>query len=56
MSASRLTVSSPAVLRGERRVATVLMADVKDSTKLLERLGSEMWVTIMNRVFQIAGA
>ena len=32
------------------------MADVKDSTQLLERLGSELWVTIMNRVFQIAGA
>ncbi len=45
-----------AALRGERRVATVLIADVKDSTALLERLGSEAWVAVMNRVFQIAGA
>ena len=43
-------------LRGERRVATVLIADVKDSTALLERLGSEAWVAVMNRIFQIAGA
>ena len=62
MSISRLTTSPStseqprAMLRGERRIATVLMADVKDSTQLLERLGSELWVTMMNRVFQLAGA
>ena len=44
------------MLRGERRHATVLMADVVNSTQLLEALGSEAWVEMMNRVFQIAGS
>lgn len=43
-------------LRGERRYATVLMADIVNSTQLLEAVGSEAWVEIMNRVFQIAGS
>uniref|UniRef100_UPI004049417E ATP-binding protein n=1 Tax=Candidatus Roseilinea sp. TaxID=2838777 RepID=UPI004049417E len=40
-------------LEGERRIATVLLADVCDSTRLLEQLGSEAWVEVMNQVFQI---
>ncbi len=40
-------------LEGERRLATVLMADVFDSTGLLERIGSEAWVDLMNQVLQI---
>ena len=40
-------------LEGERRIATVILADVKNSTDLMEHIGSEAWVEIMNRVFQI---
>jgi class 3 adenylate cyclase len=40
-------------LEGERRLSTVLMADVFDSTGILERVGSEAWVAIMNQVLQI---
>ena len=43
-------------LSGERRQATVLIADVKGSTVILEQIGSEAWVTVMNRVLQIMGA
>lgn len=39
-------------LNGERRVASVIFADVKGSTELLEHLGTEAWVEVMNRVFQ----
>jgi len=40
-------------LDGERRVATIIIVDVKDSTQLLERLGTEPWVELMNQVFQL---
>ncbi|MBN1935800.1 MAG: AAA family ATPase [Anaerolineae bacterium] len=40
------------MLEGERRLATVLIADVKGSTNLLEQLGTEAWVDLMNRVLQ----
>lgn len=43
-------------LEGQRRIATVILADVRDSTHLLERLGSEAWVEVMNHVFQILEA
>ncbi len=43
-------------LQGERRLATVILADVKGSTNLVERIGTEAWVEIMNRVFQILGS
>jgi class 3 adenylate cyclase/tetratricopeptide (TPR) repeat protein len=43
-------------LSGERRVASVIFADVKGSTELLERIGTEAWVEIMNDVFQILEA
>lgn len=43
-------------LNGERRQATVLIADVKGSTSILEKIGSEAWVVVMNRVLQIMGA
>ncbi|HMN60718.1 MAG TPA: adenylate/guanylate cyclase domain-containing protein, partial [Anaerolinea sp.] len=39
-----------ALLEGERRVVTVLVADVTGSTNLLEELGNEAWVEMMNRV------
>jgi len=40
-------------LRGQRRIATVILADVKNSTDLMEKIGSEAWVTMMNRVFHV---
>ncbi|MGE5222422.1 MAG: AAA family ATPase [Omnitrophica WOR_2 bacterium] len=40
-------------LQGERRVATVILADVTSSTDLMERIGSEAWVNIMNRTLRI---
>jgi class 3 adenylate cyclase/tetratricopeptide (TPR) repeat protein len=43
-------------LRGERRPATIILADVKGSTALAERVDTETWVEIMNHVFQILGA
>lgn len=46
----------PQKLEGERRVATVILADVTNSTVLLEQVGSEAWVEIMNRIFQILEA
>ncbi len=45
--------SLPTSLEGERRLATVLLADVMGSTDLLEQVGSEAWVEIMNRVLRI---
>jgi len=48
--------TASAALNGERRQATVLIADVKSSTIILEQIGSEAWVTVMNRVLQIMGA
>ncbi|MCS6847047.1 MAG: DUF2791 family P-loop domain-containing protein [Anaerolineae bacterium] len=38
---------------GERRIATVLVTDVSGSTALLERVGTEAWVELMNRVLHI---
>jgi predicted ATPase/class 3 adenylate cyclase len=40
-------------LEGERRTATVILADVQGSTPLLEQIGTEAWVSMMNRVFHI---
>ena len=39
-------------INGERRVASVIFADVKGSTELLEQIGTEAWVEVMNTVFQ----
>lgn len=44
---------SSAVLEGERRVATILFTDVKGSTELLEHMGTEAWVEVMNNMFQV---
>ncbi|MBN2501832.1 MAG: zinc ribbon domain-containing protein, partial [Anaerolineales bacterium] len=40
-------------LEGERRVATVILADVRSSTDLLELIGTENWVDTMNGIFQV---
>lgn len=52
-SSARVT---PTALSGERRQATVLIADVKGSTVILEQIGSEAWVEVMNQVLQLMGA
>lgn len=39
-------------LEGERRIATVILADVQNSTDLMEQIGSEAWVNLMNQVLQ----
>jgi class 3 adenylate cyclase/tetratricopeptide (TPR) repeat protein len=46
----------PAGSLGERRLVTVVIADVKGSTQLLEHLGTEAWVKLMNRLFAILEA
>lgn len=46
-------VSEPTQLDGERRLVTVIVADVTGSTDLLEQIGTEAWVDIMNRVLQV---
>ncbi|MFP4393963.1 MAG: ATP-binding protein [Anaerolineales bacterium] len=40
-------------LAGERRIATILVVDVWHSTDLLERVGTEDWVEIMNQLLQL---
>lgn len=44
------------MLRGERRVATVLVADVKKSTDLLTEIGTEAWVELMRKLLQVMEA
>jgi class 3 adenylate cyclase/tetratricopeptide (TPR) repeat protein len=48
-----LSYIAPVRLEGERRLATVVIADVTGSTDLLERVGTEVWVEIMSRVLQM---
>ncbi|MCP4537420.1 MAG: AAA family ATPase [Chloroflexi bacterium] len=48
--------SPPISLEGERRLATVILADVTGSTNLLEQIGTEAWVEMMNRILQILEA
>lgn len=44
------------MLKGERRVATVIVADVKKSTDLLEKIGTESWVDLMSKLLQVMEA
>ena len=44
--------SGQVALRGERRLATVVLADVVGSTNILEAIGTEAWVQLMNQVLQ----
>ncbi len=44
---------APPPLVGERREVTVVMTDVSSSTNLLEQLGTEAWVELMNRLLHI---
>ncbi len=57
VAASALPTALPVgQLEGERRVATVILADVQSSTNLIEKIGTEAWVQVMNRVLQILEA
>ncbi|MBI5294636.1 MAG: AAA family ATPase [Chloroflexi bacterium] len=40
-------------LEGERRVVTVIVTDLTESTRLLEKLGTEDWVELMNRILHV---
>ncbi|MHC1682708.1 MAG: AAA family ATPase [Clostridiaceae bacterium] len=45
---------TPQIIKeGERRIATVLVTDLTGSTHLLEKMGTEAWVTMMNRILHI---
>lgn len=43
-------------LDGERRLATVMVTDLTGSSSLLEKMGTENWVTLMNRILRILEA
>lgn len=47
---------SARMLKGERRVATVIVADVKKSTDLLGEMGTETWVDLMSSLLQVMEA
>jgi predicted ATPase/class 3 adenylate cyclase len=40
-------------MEGERRVITVVVTDLTESTALLEKLGTEGWVELMNRILHV---
>ena len=48
-----LLLAEATPLEGERRVVTVIVTDLTDSTKLLEKVGTEGWVELMNRILHI---
>ncbi|MCD4739517.1 MAG: AAA family ATPase, partial [Anaerolineae bacterium] len=50
------TTSGVPLLAGERRVVTVLLADVCGSTRILEQVGTEAWVQLMSGLFQVLEA
>jgi predicted ATPase/class 3 adenylate cyclase len=43
----------PQSMEGERRVITVVVTDLTESTALLEKLGTEGWVELMNRILHV---
>src|SRR5574341_107972 len=45
--------SEASPLEGERRVVTVIVTDLTDSTNLLEKVGTEGWVELINRILHI---
>ncbi len=48
-----LPASASPQLEGERRVVSVVLTDLTDSTHLLEEVGTEDWVETMNRILHI---
>lgn len=47
------TIAPIQPIEGERRQVTVIMTDLTDSTNLLEKVGTEGWVELMNRILHI---
>jgi class 3 adenylate cyclase/tetratricopeptide (TPR) repeat protein len=52
-SHSEIEKRSPAHSAGERRIVTVLFADVVDSTSMADQMDPEDWTAVMNRAFDI---
>ncbi len=50
--AAKLAAARQGNLEGERRIVTILFADIKGSTTMAERLDPEDWAEIMNRGFE----
>lgn len=49
-------LNTRAAMQGERKPVTVLFADVKDSTRLAEKIGAEAWHEVLNRFFAVLSA
>ena len=49
-------IPSEGVVSGERRIATVIVADVKKSTALLAQVGTETWVDLMRKLLNMMEA
>src|SRR6476620_3382290 len=49
---SKIAAALTGYIEGERRIVTILFADVKGSTALAEKLDPEDWAEIMNRAFE----
>jgi class 3 adenylate cyclase len=50
--ASKIAAARSGGVEGERRIVTILFADIKGSTALAEKLDPEDWAEIMNRAFE----
>ncbi|MBN1876149.1 MAG: AAA family ATPase [Anaerolineae bacterium] len=48
--------ATPAPLQGQRRVATIILTDVRNSTDLVEQIGTESWVEVMSHLFRLLEA
>jgi class 3 adenylate cyclase len=50
--ATKLAAARAGTIEGERRIVTILFADIKGSTAMAEQLDPEEWAEIMNRAFE----
>lgn len=50
--ASKIAAALIGSVEGERRIVTILFADIKGSTAMAEKLDPEDWAEIMNRAFE----
>ena len=50
--ATKLAAARKGNIEGERRIVTILFADIKGSTAMAEKLDPEDWAEIMNRAFE----
>src|SRR5205823_6159508 len=49
---SKIAAALAGGVEGERRIVTILFADIKGSTALAEKLDPEDWAEIMNSAFE----